>query len=257
MRGAGVIIAWVMLLGVRLAYGQALPQPAELVAKPEYIALVRAMHEDEKLLDVVRQQIRGEKHAFRAECYANLRPGLITATIAWAIEPSFAAADVAEAARFFANIAQQPRVMLSVRAEVLDLLNICTDTLEGTRQITYCQSEWVPNADKSCSVRYDVAGRAGDDARSTRVSLYCDFKGSDLSSLLTELPGQHETIGLNWRESRTLEVVLPPSVTPRYKQTGDRARGLTFEYRSRTAADPPPARCAPTPTIDEFGWPKG
>lgn len=256
MRGA-CVIAWVTLFGVELAYAQALPQPPELVAKPAYIALVKATHEDEKLLEIVRGQIASEKHAFKAECLANLRPNLITSTIAWAIEPSLSADDVAAATRFFANITQQPRVMLSVRAEVLDLLNICTDTLEGTRQITYCQSEWVPNAEKSCSVRYEVAGRAGDAARATRVSLYCDFKGSDLSSLLTELPGQHETIGLNWRDSRTLELVLPPSVTPRYKLAGDRARGLTYEYRARTAADSPPARCAVTPTVDEFGWPAG
>ena len=216
MRGA-CIVASVSLLGAGLARGQALPQPPDLVAKPAYVALVRSMHEDEKVLEIVRRQIQGEKHAFRAECLANLRPGLITPTIAWAIEPSFSADDVAEATRFFANITQQSRVMLSVRAEVLDLLNICTETREGTRQITYCQSEWVQNPDQSCSARYDVAGTAGDTARSTRVSLYCDFKGSDLSSLLTELPGQHETIGLSWRDSRTLELVLPPSVTPRYK----------------------------------------
>jgi len=252
---ATCVIACVALFGVRLAQGQALPQPPELVAKPAYVALVKSMHEDEKLLEIVRRQIESEKHAFKAECFANLRPGLITPTIAWAIEPSFSPEDVAEATRFFANITQQPRVMLSVRAEVLDLLNICTDTLEGTRQITYCQSDWLANADKSCQVRYQVAGRAGDNARSTRVSLYCDFKGSDLSSLLTELPGQHETIGLSWRDSRTLELVLPPSVTPRYRQAGDRARGLTYEYRTRSAADAPALRCAATPTIDEFGWP--
>jgi hypothetical protein len=256
MRGA-CFIAWTTLCGVELAYGQALPQPPELVAKPAYVALVKSTHEDEKLLEIVRQQIQSEKHAFKDECLANLRPSLITPTIAWAIEPSINPDDVAETTRFFANITQQRRVMLSVRAEVLDLLNICTDTLEGTRQLTYCQSDWVVNADKSCSARYEVAGRAGDTARATRVSLYCDFKGSDLSSLLTELPGQHETIGLSWRDSRTLEVVLPPSVTPRYRQAGDRARGLTYEYRPRTAADPPPARCAATPTIDEFGWPAG
>jgi hypothetical protein len=256
MRGA-CVIAWGMIFGARLAYGQALPQPPDLVAKPEYIALVKATREDEKVLEIVRRQIESEKHAFKAECLTNLRPGLITSSIAWAIEPSVDPQDAADATRFFANITQQPRVMLSVRGEVLDLLNICTDTLEGTRQISYCQSEWVPNADKSCSVRYDVAGRAGESARSTRVSLYCDFKGSDLSSLLTELPGQHETIGLSWRDSRTLELVLPPAVTPRYRQSADPARGLTFDYRTRTGADPPPARCAPTPTIDEFGWPAG
>jgi hypothetical protein len=194
---------------------------------------------------------------FRAECFANLRPGLITSTIAWAMEPSVDADDVAAATRFFADITRQPRVMLSVRAEVLDLLNICTDTLEGTRQITYCQSDWIQNADKSCSVRYEVVGRAGEAARSTRVSLYCDFKGSDLSSLLTELPGQHETIGLSWRDSRTLELILPPSVTPRYKLTGERARGLAYEYRTRSAADAPAAQCEATPPIDAFGWPAG
>jgi hypothetical protein len=250
-------IALFSVSGVQLAYGQALPQPPELVAKPAYVALVKSMHEDEKLLEIVRQQIQGEKHAFRAECLANLRPGLIAPTIAWAIEPSFSAEDVAAASRFFADITRQPRVMLSVRAEVLDLLNICTDTLDGTRQITYCQSDWVPNADKSCSVRYEVVGGASDGPRSTRVSLYCDFSGSDLSSLLTELPGRHETIGLSWRGNRTLELLLPPSVTPKYKQASDPARGLTFEYRARSAADPPPARCAATPTIDEFGWPSG
>ena len=108
------------------------------------------------------------------------------------------------------NITRQPRVLVSVKAEVLDLLNICTETRDGTRQVTYCQSEWVASADKACLARYEVTSRSGDPERATRVSLYCKFPGSDLSSLLTELPGRHETIGFSWREDRTLECCCRP-----------------------------------------------
>ena len=261
-------------------WGQALPQPPEIVAKPAYVALVRAMKEDEVLLRILRRQIESEKHRYKAECVANLRPGLVTTTIAWAMEPAISAQEVADATRFFESeagrneaerdrfmkteagnkllvrsITRQPRVLVSLRAEVLDLLNICTDTLEGTRQITYCESNWVRSADEACSARYEVSGRAGDAARVTRVSLYCDFRGSDLSSLLTELPGAHETVGLSWPGSRTLEVLLPASVTPRYRQTGDPARALKYEYHTRKPDDPPAAACVATPPIDEFGWP--
>jgi hypothetical protein len=314
MRAAHYLVT-VTLLGAMSAFhggtvrGQALPQPPDIVAKPPYLALVRAMREDELLLMTVRRQIESEKHAYNAECLANLRPGLVTRTIAWAMEPSISAQEVADAIRFFESetgrklvertyrqlkdglasadagvpeltgteglemsrfmksaagnkllvkrITRQSRVLVSLKAEVLDLLNICTDTLEGTRHVTLCESEWVPSADKACSARYDVTGRAGDAARVTRVSLYCDFAGSDLSSLLTELPGRHETIGLNWPESRTLEMLLPPAVTPRYKQTADRVRGLKYEYHTRKPGDPPAARCVPTAPIDEFGWPAG
>src|SRR5262249_11949041 len=124
------------------------------------------------------------------------------------------------------DISRQPRVLLSVKAEVLDLLNICTETLDGTRQIRYCESELVSSAARAGSAQYEVTGRAGDAARSTRVSLYCKFPRSDVSSLLTELPGRHESIGLNWRDSRTLEVLLPASIEPRYTQNGYRERGL-------------------------------
>ena len=148
-------------------------------------------------------------------------------------------------------------MVVSLRAEVLDVLNICTETLDGTRQVTYCQSEWVPSADNACSARYEVTGRSGDVARATRVSLYCKFPGSDLTSLLTELPGRHETIGLNWRESRTLELLLPASVTPRYTQTEYRERGLKYEYRTRKPGDPPPEPCVPAAPVDEYGWPAG
>jgi hypothetical protein len=289
-------------------WGQALPRPPDIVAKPPYLALVRAMREDELLLMTLRRQIESGKHTYKAECLANLRPGLVTTTIAWAMEPSISAQEVADAIPFFEseagrksvgraylqmkdglaatdarlpalteaevlevsrfakseagekllvkNITRQSRVLVSLKAEVLDLLNICADTLEGTRRVTYCESEWVSSADKACSARYDVTGRAGDAARVTRVSLYCDFAGSDLSSLLTEVPGRHETIGLNWRESRTLEMLLPALVTPQYKRTADRA-GLKYEYRARSAGDPPAAACVPTAPIDEFGWPTG
>ncbi len=273
--------------------GQALPQPPEIVAKPSYVALVRAMREDELLLTTLRRQIESEKHNYKAECLANLRASLITTTIAWAMEPSIGAQEVAEATRFFQseagrklvdarlaglnttetletsrfakteagetllrkNITRQPRVLLSLRAEVLDLLNICTDTLEGTRHITYCESEWVRSTDKVCAARYEVTGLAGDDARATRVSLYCDFPHSAVSSLLTELPGRHETIGLSWRDSRTLELLLPASATPRYRQAADRARGLKYEYLTRKSGDSPAAPCLPTVPVDEFGWP--
>jgi hypothetical protein len=287
--------------------GQALPQPPDIVAKPPYIALVRAMREDEFLLMTLSRQIESEKHSYKAECLANLRPGLVTATIAWAMEPSISAQEVTEATHFFEseagrkvvsrkylqikdglassrlqelvgteeletsrfakseagdkllvkNITQQPRVLVSVKAEVLDLLNICTETLDGTRQVTYCQSEWVPSADKACSARYEVTGPAGDAARFTRVSLYCKFPGSDLTSLLTEFPGRHETIGLNWRQSRTLELLLPASITPRYTQTAYPQRGLKYEYHTRKSGDPPAAPCVPAAPVDEFGWPAG
>src|SRR6185295_10632526 len=82
--------------------GQSLPQPPDLViAKPGYLALVKAMREDEGLLTSISAQIQAEKHHFNAECVANLRPGLVTATIAWAMEPSITAPEVAEATRFF------------------------------------------------------------------------------------------------------------------------------------------------------------
>jgi hypothetical protein len=275
--------------------GQALPQPPEIVAKPSYLALVRAMREDELLLTTLRRQIESEKSNYKPECLRNLRPGLVTMTIAWAMEPSISPQEVADAIRFFEseagrklvdarlaastatetleasqfsktaagekllvkNITRQSRVLVSLRAEVFDLLNICTDTLEGTRHITYCESEWVRSADRICSARYEVTGRAGDADRATRVSLYCDFPGSALSSLLTELPGRHETIGLNWRESRTLELLLPAAVTPRYKQAADRARGLKYEYHTRKPGDTPAQPCAPSAPVDEFGWPAG
>lgn len=267
----------VTLLGMGTFHGsalraQALPQPADLVAKPAYLALVRAMRADEILLASLRSRIESEKHTYKSECLANLRPGLLTATLAWAIEPSLSARDVAEAVRFFESdtektgvptgaaaraksAVQEPRVLLSVKAEMLDLLNICTDTLEGIRKIVYCQSDWVPSPDKACSARYEVTGTTGDAARETRVSLYCKFDGSDLSSLLTELPGRHETIGLNWRASRTLEMVLPPAVKPLYEQTSYSVRGLKYEYHTRRTGDPPPAACLPAPPVDEFGWP--
>ena len=92
-------------------------------------------------------------------------------------------------------------------------------------------------------------------SRFTRVSLYCKFPGSDLSSLLTELPGRHETIGLAWRENRTLDVLLPAAITPLYTQPGYRQRGMKYEYRIRKADDPPPAACLPTPAVDDYGWP--
>jgi hypothetical protein len=275
------------VLYVRAALGQALPEPPALVAKPSYLALVRAMREDELLLITLRQQIQSERHSYNAECLANLRPSLLTPTIAWAMEPSIRTQEVAEATRFFESeagrqlvltgnetsetsrfakseagekllvkkITRQPRVLLSVRAEVLDLLNICTDTLAGTRQLTYCQSDWVSSADNACSARYEVIGRAGETARSTRVSLYCDLAGRSLSSVLTELPGPHETIGLHWREPRSLEMLLPGSIAPRFKQTADPARGLKFEYRVRKPDDPQAKPCVPAAPIDEFGWP--
>jgi hypothetical protein len=253
---------------------QALPQPADLIAKPPYIALVRAMRADETLLTTLRSQIESEKHAYKPECLANLRPDLLTSTLAWAIEPGLNVQEVAEATRFFENdaekrgtpagaaaraksVLQEPRVLLSAKAEVLDLLNTCTDTLEGIRKIVYCQSDWVPSPDKACSARYEVTGTTGDSARDTRVSLYCKFDGSDLSSLLTELPGRHETIGLNWRESRTLEMLLPPAVKPLYEQSSDGARGLRYEYHTRKPSDPPAAACIPSPPVDAFGWPRG
>jgi hypothetical protein len=272
---------------------QALPQPPDIVAKPPYVALVRAMREDELLLMTVRQQIEGEKNRYEARCLANLRPGLVTATIAWAIEPSISTQEVADAIRFFESeagqkvvdraelsaaealeasrfaktgagdkllmkrITRQPRVLVSLRAEVLDLLNICTDTLEGTRRITYCESEWVRSSDNVCSARYEVSGLASDAARLTRVSLYCKFPGTDLSSLLTELPGRHETIGLHWRESRILQMLLPASVEPNYKRTADREGSVRYEYRTRRPGDPPAPPCMSTPPIDEFGWPAG
>src|SRR6185312_14506296 len=111
------------------------------------------------------------------------------------------------------------------------------------------QSQWVSSADQACSARYEVTGPAGDTARSTRVSLYCKFPGSDLTSLLTELPGRHETIGLRWRENRSLEVLLPDAITPRYTQTAYPARGMKYEYRARRPADPPAAMCLPTPPV--------
>jgi len=282
---------------------QALPQPPDLViAKPAYLALVKVMREDEILLTSVSGQIEAEKHHYNAECLANLRPGLVSPTIAWAMEPSISAQEVEEATRFFAsdagralvgrrlassdaqrpeltgsaslettrftkseagekllvkNITRQARVLLSVKAELLDLLNTCTETLDGTRQIRYCQSDWVSSADKVCSARYEVTSRSGDSARATRVSLYCKFPGSDLSALLTEVPGRYETIGLNWRENRTLEVLLPLAVTPLYTQTGYTQRGLKYEYRARKNGDPPAPPCEPTAPVDEFGWPPG
>jgi len=290
-------------------WGQALPQPPELVAKPPYVALVRAMREDELLLMSLRPQVEREKHSYNAECFANLRPGLLTATIAWAIEPSISAQEATDATRFFESeagrnlvtrtylqakdgpestaaglpeltdtevletnrfsksaagekllvkkITEKSRVLVSAKAELLDLLNICTETLDGTRQVTYCQSDWVPSADNACSARYEVTGRSGDAARSTRVSLYCKFEGSDLSSLLTELPGRHETIGLNWRDNRTLELRLPASVAPRYTQTGYSARGLRYEYQTRRPGDASAVPCVPAAPVDEFGWPVG
>jgi hypothetical protein len=292
------------------ARGQALPQPPDLIAKPPYLALVRAMREDELLLTTQRRRIERENHRYRAECLANLRPALVTATIAWAMEPAISAQEVAEATRFFEsdagrklvsrrntqltdglastdhpslpqlnadelaeanqftkseagdkllvkNITQQPRVLMSVKAELLDLLNTCTETLDGTRQIRYCESASVTSADQACSAQYEVTGPAGDSARFTRVSLYCKFAGSDLTALLTELPGRQETIGLDWRENRTLEVLLPPSIAPRYTQSGYRERGLKYEYRTRKADDPPAAPCVPTAPVDPFGWPVG
>jgi hypothetical protein len=181
--------------------------------------------------------------------------------------PELSGAEALEASRFeksgagdkllAKNITRQPRVLVSVKAELLDLLNTCTETLDGTRQIRYCQSDWISSADKACSARYEVTGRSGDSARATRVSLYCKFPGSDLSALLTELPGRHETIGLDWRENRTLEVLLPVAITPHYTQTGYSKRGLKYEYRARTPGDPPAAPCDPTAPVDEFGWPAG
>jgi hypothetical protein len=269
-----VTLLWTMSgLHGGAVHAQALPQPADLIAKPAYIALVRAMREDEVLLASLRRQIESEKHAYRPECLANLRPGLLTTTVAWAAEPGLDAQDAAEATRFFESeagqasaaatgpaaraksVMQGPRVLLSVKAEMMDLLNICTETLEGTRKIVYCQSDWVPSPDKACSARYEVTGTAGDAGRMTRVSLYCDFDGSDLSSLLTELPGRHETIGLEWRESRTLQMLLPASVTPLYRQTSYGVRGLKYEYRTRKPGDPPPAACIASPPVDAFGWP--
>jgi hypothetical protein len=304
-----ILLLAMSALRAGVVWGQALPQPPDLVAKPPYLALVKAMREDELLLMTLRRQIEKEKHNYKAECLANLRPSLVTTTIAWAMEPSISAQEVADAIRFFEsetgrklvtrtylqvkdglestdarlpeftatevlemnrfaksdagekllvkNITKQSRVLVSLKSEVLDLLNICTDTLEGTRHITYCESEWVRSADRICSARYEVTGRAGDADRATRVSLYCDFPGSALSSLLTELPGRHETIGLNWRESRTLELLLPAAVTPRYKQAADRARGLKYEYQTRKPGDTPAQPCAPSAPVDEFGWPAG
>jgi hypothetical protein len=281
-----------------VASAQALPEPPDVVvAKAPYLALVKAMREDETVLRNLTRQIESERHSYKAECVANLRPGLLTATIAWALEPSISAQEVAEATRFFESetgrklihratdaaapaltageelevsrftkseagdkllvkgITRQARVLLSAKAELLDLLNTCTETLDGTRQIRYCQSEWVASDDNACSARYEITGRSGEAARATRVSLYCKFPGSDLSSLLTELPGQHATIGLHWRENRTLELLLPPSITPLYTQTGYVKRGLKYEYRLRKPGDPPAAPCDPTAPVDEFGWP--
>lgn len=237
---------------------QALPQPAEIViAKPAYLALVKETGEDSRLLSIVRQQVESQKHAYNPRCLASLRPDLIAPTIAWAIEPSITLQELdgmRDTSRL-ANITRQPRVMLSVKAEVLDLLNICTDTIAGTRQITYCESAWVQSPDKACSARYEVFGWAGEQARSTRASVYCDLPRTNLSSILTEMPGQHETIGLAWRETRTLEVLLPPSIKPLYQLPADRQHGLAYEYRVRTSRDRPPEPCVPTASIDELGWP--
>ena len=68
-----LLLAMTALHGAAV-HGQALPQPPDIVAKPPYLALVRAMREDELQLMTLSRQIQSEKHNYDAECLANLRP---------------------------------------------------------------------------------------------------------------------------------------------------------------------------------------
>jgi hypothetical protein len=289
------------------AYSQEPPKGPEIVAKPAYLALVKAMRDDEIFVLAHKGRFESEKHPYNPRCIANLRPSQLTVTIAWAMEPAlteqeaetgkrffetdvgrkwvardimrlekklngddpslpqFSTLEMVEIGRFASSptgdkllkkqVTRQKRVTLSVRGEVRELVDNCTQTLAGTRRVTYCESGRVSNAEKSCSAQYSVTGPVPGESRTTHVSYYClpaDAYGRGASLML---PGRHETIGLLWRENRVLEVLLPAGVKPTSQDTTDYNGRLKIEYRARRPSDPPAMSCVDRPPLDEFGWP--
>jgi hypothetical protein len=290
-----------------IAYTQEPPRGPEIVAKPAYLELVKAMRDDEVYALVHRARVELQKHPYNPRCIANLRPSQLTVTIAWALEPALSEQEAAAGKRFFEtdvgrkwvartimqlekkldgddpslpqfsllekadigrfastsagdklltrDVSKQKRVTLSVRGEVLELVNNCTQTLAGTRRAVYCESGRVSNAEKSCSANYSVAGPVPGDSRTTHVSYYCLPTDVHVSGTPLVLPGRHETVGLHWRENRVLEVLLPTGVKPTSQETKDYFGRLKIEYRARRPSDPPAMSCVNRPPLDEFGWP--
>jgi hypothetical protein len=141
----------------------------------------------------------------------------------------------------------------TVKAEMLERLDGCTETLAGMRPLTYCASASVPNPEKTCSARYHVASVVGSKTRETVVTFHCE--NLSMSGTPLSVPGQHETIGLVWHENLRLEILVPAGSKPKRSGLPNRYRGgPEFAHRERRPSDPPPAACVPLPPRDEFGW---
>jgi len=157
------------------------------------------------------------------------------------------------------GVMKQRRVGLSVKAEVLDLLNICTETLAGMRTLVRCESAPIPNPEGNCSARYKVTSVPKPNVQSTSISTTCTDPQMSARGHNASLDGVHETVGLRWTDARTLEVTLPPGVKPRYRSDEGRPgnEAMKFSFRARKPTDPPATSCVAAPPLDEFGWPAG
>jgi hypothetical protein len=280
-----------------LAHSQEPPKGPEIVAKPAYLELVKAMRDDEIHALGHKARVELQQPPYNPRCIANLRPSQLTMTIAWALAPALTEQEAAAGKRFFETdvqlekkldgddpslpqfsllekvdigrfastsagdklltkqVSREKRVVLSVRGEVLELVNNCTETLAGKRHVTYCESGRVSNAEKSCSANYYVRGPLHGESRTTHVSYYCLPTDVHVSGVSLVVPGRHETMGFHWRENRVLEVLLPAGVKPTDQETKDYYGRLKIEYRSRRPTDPPAMSCENGPSLDEFGWP--
>lgn len=177
--------------------------------------------------------------------------------------PQFSADELAAMDKFFKSPAgekvlrkrthiEKP-VIDTVKAEMLERLDLCTETLAGMKPVTYCASAAVPNPEKTCSARYHVASVVGGKARETVVTFRCENQG--MAGIALSVPGQHETVGLVWHENLRLEILVPPGAKAKPSGLPNRYRGgPEFAHRERRPSDGPASACVPTPARDEFGW---
>lgn len=159
---------------------------------------------------------------------------------------------VAEFAKSSAGLkmkAQKISAHVGVQSEFYDYVSRCEAVLTGERPSTYCSSEPVFSESKACSAAYAVTQRAGQPTRRTSVRLTCTTNGRPSSfSLVAELEGQHETIGFNWPDENTLEVLLPPGAKTVLKRTESHGKPpQKFVYRNRKAKDAPAKACVRDP----------
>jgi hypothetical protein len=146
------------------------------------------------------------------------------------------------------NITQQQPVLTAVKDQVRVQLTDCKDVAKDATAVALCRSAPVQTADEKCGAYYEVTQRKGTKERKTDLLVKCKAAVGNSLSLIAQLKGKHENVGFNWRDARTLEVILPAAVRPPRNQSTDAAdASLKFEYRARVPGDSPANACEAIP----------